>query len=133
MIELYPQIKWLHIFLVLLSGALFALRGGAALLDARWPRYALVRYGSYTIDTFLLTSAAMLATILPRAMFSNGWLTIKLVWVVVYIVLGVLAMRPGRSRRARVLCYFAALLVFVGIIGIARQHNPSGWLAPYLA
>ena len=133
MIELYPQIKWLHIFLVLLSGALFALRGGAALLDARWPRYALVRYGSYTIDTFLLTSAAMLATILPRAMFSNGWLTIKLVWVVVYIVLGVLAMRPGRSHRARVLCYFAALLVFVGIIGIARQHNPWGWLAPYLA
>ena len=133
MIELYPQIKWLHIFLVLLSGALFSLRGGAALFDARWPRHALVRYSSYTIDTFLLTSAAMLATILPHAMFSNGWLTIKLVWIVVYIVLGVFAMRLGRSRQARMLCYFAALLVFVGIIGIARQHNPWGWLAPYLA
>lgn len=133
MIELYPQIKSLHILLVLLSGALFALRGGAALFDARWPRYALVRYSSYTIDTFLLTSAAMLATILPRAMFSNGWLTVKLVWVVVYIVLGVFAMRPRRSRQARMLCYFAALLVFIGIIGIARQHNPWGWLAPYLA
>lgn len=133
MIELYPHIKLLHISLVLLSGALFALRGGAALFDARWPRHAVVRYSSYTVDTFLLTSAAMLATILPRGMFSNGWLAIKLVWVVVYIVLGVLAIRAGRDRKIRVLCYFAALLVFAGIIGIARLHHPWGWLAPYLA
>lgn len=133
MIEFYPQIKSAHILLVLLSGSLFALRGGFALFGAHWPRHIGVRYTSYSIDTMLLTSAAMLLTILPGALFANGWLTIKLVWVVVYIVLGVLAMRPGRSRRARVLCYFAALLVFVGIIGIARQHNPWGWLAPYLA
>ena len=133
MIELYPQIKLLHIVLVLVSGALFTLRGGAALIDARWPRHALVRYGSYTIDTFLLTSAAMLATLLPRGMFANGWLTVKLAFVIIYIVLGVLAMRPGGQRKARVLSYVAALAVFVGIIGIARMHNPWGWLAPYLA
>ncbi len=133
MIEFYPQIKLLHIVLISLSGALFALRGGAALLGARWPRHAVVRYGSYTIDTFLLTSAAMLATILPRAMFANGWLTVKLVLVVVYIVLGVLAMRAGRDRSARAWAYLAALAVFVAIIGIARLHSPWGWLAPYLA
>ena len=133
MIEFYLQIKWLHIVLVSVSGSLFALRGGGALLGARWPRHAVVRYGSYTIDTFLLTSAAMLATILPRAMFANGWLTAKLALVVVYIVLGVLAMRPAHNRRARLLAYLAALAVFVSIIGIARMHSPWGWLAPYLA
>ena len=133
MIELYPQIKMLHIALVLLSGALFALRGGAALFGMRWPRHAVVRYTSYTIDTFLLTSAAMLATILPRALFANGWLTVKLVLVVVYIVLGVMAMRASLSRGARTGFYIAALAVFAFILGIARLHSPWGWLAPYLA
>lgn len=133
MIALYPQIKSLHILLVLLSGALFALRAGAVLFDARWPRHPLPRYGSYTIDTFLLTSAAMLATMLPRALFANGWLAVKLGWIVVYIVLGVFAMRPGCSRRVRVSCYFAALAAFAQVIGIARMHHPWGWLAPYLA
>ena len=133
MIEFYPQIKMLHIALVLLSGALFALRGGAALLGMRWPRHVAVRYTSYTIDTFLLTSAAMLATILPRALFANGWLTVKLLLVVVYIVLGVMAMRASLSRGARAGFYIAALAVFAFILGIARLHSPWGWLAPYLA
>lgn len=133
MIEFYPHIKSLHVLLVLISGALFALRGGAALLGARWPRHAVVRYGSYTIDTFLLTSAAMLATILPRAMFGNGWLAVKLVLVVVYVVLGVMTMRPSRSRRARTWAYLGALVVFAFVLGIARLHHPWGWLAPYLA
>ena len=65
MIEFYPQIKSAHILLVLLSGSLFALRGGFALFGARWPRHAALRYTSYSIDTMLLTSAAMLLTILP--------------------------------------------------------------------
>ncbi|SIQ25634.1 SirB2 family protein [Solilutibacter tolerans] len=133
MIEFYPQIKSLHVFLVLLSGALFALRGGAALLDARWPRHTVLRYGSYTIDTFLLTSVAMLATMLPRGMFANGWLAMKLAYVVVYILLGVVAMRPAIPRKTRTFCYLAALATFIGIIGIARLHHPWGWLAPHLS
>lgn len=133
MIEFYPHIKSLHALLVLISGALFALRGGAALFGARWPRHAVVRYGSYTIDTFLLTSAAMLATILPRAMFANGWLTVKLLLVIAYVVLGVMAMRPSRSRSPRMWAYLGALAAFVFILGIARMHSPWGWLAPYFA
>lgn len=83
----------------------------------------------YTIDTCLLTAALMLLTILPWAMFGNGWLLTKIVLIVVYVVLGVFAMRPGRRQRTRALCYAAALLVFAGIYGIARAHHPLGWLA----
>jgi uncharacterized membrane protein SirB2 len=60
-----------------------------------------VRWTSYTIDTTLLTAAMMLLTILPWAMFGNGWLAVKLVLLVVYIVLGILALRPQRTRPAR--------------------------------
>jgi uncharacterized membrane protein SirB2 len=128
MIEFYSQIRFVHILAITLSGSLFALRGLGMLSGARWPQAALVRYLSYTIDTTVLTAALMLVTILPSAMFANGWLTVKLVLVVVYVVLGVFALRRGRTPRLRAICYLAALLVFGVIIGIARMHHPLGWL-----
>ena len=85
MIEFYPQIKQFHIFIALLSGSLFALRGAFAIGGARWPNALLVKWLSYAIDTALLTAALMLLTILPRAMFANGWLAVKLGLLVVVI------------------------------------------------
>lgn len=133
MIEFYPQIRSIHILAVTLSGSLFSLRGIGVLAGARWPQVAVVRYLSYSIDTVLLTAALMLLTILPAAMFANHWLTVKLVLVVVYVVLGVFALRRGRTPRVRAVCYFAALLVFAAIIGIARAHHPLGWLPRWFA
>ena len=128
MIELYPQIKMLHIALVLLSGALFALRGGAALFGMRWPRHAVVRYTSYTIDTVLLTGAMMLLTILPAGMFANGWLTVKIAFLAAYVGLGIAAFRPARGNGARTALVVAAALCFLQVYGIARAHDPWGWL-----
>ena len=71
MIEFYPQIRFVHILAISLSGGLFALRGLGILAGAHWPQAMLVRYLSYTIDTVLLTAALMLVTILPSAMFAN--------------------------------------------------------------
>ena len=133
MIEFYPQIRYVHVLAVTLSGCLFAVRGLAALMGMRWPRWALVRYLSYSIDTVLLTAALMLVAILPAALFGNGWLALKVALVVVYVVLGVFAMRERRSRGTRAACYLLALFVFLWIVGIARMHHPWGWLLPYLA
>ena len=101
MIEFYPQIRSVHILAVCLSGGLFALRGLGVLAGMRWPQAAAVRYLSYSIDTVLLTAALMLVTILPGALFANGWLTAKLVLLVVYVVLGVFALRRARTPAIR--------------------------------
>lgn len=128
MIEFYPQIKALHVLMVLLSGALFALRGVGVLLGGRWPLSLPVRWTSYAIDTTLLTAALMLLTILPWAMFANGWLAMKIGLLVAYIVLGVFALNRARGPRTRVACYVAALLVYAWMITIARAHHPLGIL-----
>lgn len=129
MIEFYPQLKMFHITVALLSGALFAVRGGFALAGARWPQALPVKWLSYSIDTALLTAALMLLTILPWAMFANGWLLVKLALIVVYVVLGVFAMRRGRTRGTRAICYVLALLAFAMVYSIARAHHPLGGLA----
>lgn len=128
MIEFYPQIKWVHIMAVMCSGSLFLLRG--LLVQAGKSGFAMaapVRYLSYSIDTILLTAALMLLTILPHAMFANGWLTTKLVLLVVYVGLGTFALKRGRSKRVRAVCYVAALATFAVMFGIARMHDPWGW------
>ncbi|HRO62983.1 SirB2 family protein [Thermomonas sp.] len=128
LLEFYPQIKWLHVHAVQCSGLIFALRCGAALLGAKWPQHRLPKYGSYLVDTTLLATGLTLIAILPWGVFANGWLAVKLPLVVVYVALGVFAMRPKRTRPVRFGFYLAALATFGFIYGIARMHNPLGWL-----
>lgn len=76
--------------------------------------------------TGLLTAAMLLLTILPAALYANGWLAVKIVLLVVYVVLGVFALRRGRTWRVRAVCYAAALLSFAQMYFIARMHHPLG-------
>jgi uncharacterized membrane protein SirB2 len=131
LLAFYPQIRQVHIAAVCLSGALFALRGLGVLAGQAWPRHAVLRYGSYTIDTVLLTAALMLLTILPGAMFANHWLSVKLCFVAAYIVLGIAMMRSRRGRGARAGLYAAAVLAYATAFGIARMHHPAGWLLQF--
>ncbi len=128
MIEFYPEIRSFHITVAILSGALFAIRGAAVLAGAAWARNAPARYLSYAIDTALLTSALMLVSVLPGAVFANHWLSVKLGLVVAYIALGVFALRRARTPRGRIASYVAALVVFALVVGVARTHHPLGWL-----
>ncbi|MCX7033236.1 MAG: SirB2 family protein [Arenimonas sp.] len=128
MIEFYLQIKSVHVALVLASGLLFALRGAAVLAGARWAMAAPLRYLSYTIDTALLTAALMLLTALKLNPFVVPWLEVKLALLVLYVVLGSLALKRARSRRARALFYFAALATFGFMYFVARAHHPLGLL-----
>lgn len=129
MIEFYPQIKWVHVASVLASGLLFLMRG--LLVQSGRERLAMLptlRYLSYSIDTVLLSAAFMLLTILPHGLYANGWLALKLVLLVVYVVLGSLALKRGRTARTRSVTFVVAVVVYVSIIGIARMHHPLGWL-----
>lgn len=126
MIELYPHIKQVHIVAVFASGSLFFLRGLTLHLGGQWAVAPPLRYLSYTIDTVLLTTALMLATILHQYPFVQAWLTTKIVLLVVYVVLGTFALKRGRTRTVRVACWLAALMVYAYIISVARAHHPLG-------
>jgi uncharacterized membrane protein SirB2 len=90
---------------------------------------APLRYVSYGIDTVLLTSALMLMTVLHQFPFVNSWLTAKVTLVLVYIVLGTLAIKRARTPRVRLICGAGAVIVFGVIVSIARAHSPLGIFA----
>jgi uncharacterized membrane protein SirB2 len=124
----YPQIRLVHIGCVIASGSLFGLRGLLALAGSALARNMLLRYLSWAIDTTLLTAAFMLMTVTHQYPFAQSWLTVKLALVVLYIVLGMRALREGGGRRARGWSYAAAVLVFLAVVRIARTHDPVGFL-----
>jgi uncharacterized membrane protein SirB2 len=129
MIEFYAEIKWVHVAAVLMSGGLFTLRGVAMLCGARWYMAAPLRYLSYTIDTVLLTAALMLVTILHQYPFVQAWLTVKVLMLVVYVLLGSYALKRGRTQVHRAWAFIAALLVFAFIVTVAHVHDPRGVFA----
>jgi uncharacterized membrane protein SirB2 len=129
MIEFYPEIKAVHVGAVIASGSLFATRGSLMLARSPLANHAALRYLSYAIDTTLLTAALMLTTMLRQYPFVDGWLTAKVLLLALYIVLGSLALKRGRTYRARAACLVAALCVFLFIVSIARTHDPRGVLA----
>ncbi len=126
---LYLPIKHLHVTMVALSGLLFLVRGLAVLAGKAWATRPALNRTTQVVDTVLLASAIALAVMLGQYPFVHGWLTVKVLLLVAYIVLGVFALRRGRTTAVRSACFVAALAVYATIIGVARQHHPLGWFA----
>ncbi|MBL8269329.1 SirB2 family protein [Steroidobacter sp.] len=129
--QYYGLIKAIHIAAVSLSGALFLLRGAALHAGMSWPMAAPMRRLTYLVDTILLTAAVTLAVLIHQYPFVQAWLTVKVVLLVVYIVLGTFALKRGSTRAIRIACWLAALLVYGFIIGVARTHHPAGIFAGF--
>lgn len=128
-LALYPDVKAVHVTAAAVSGTYFLLRGLAVQLRGRWPQAAPARYLSYAVDTVLLIAGVTLASILPRAMFANGWLDVKLLFVAAYIVLGTFALKRARTPMGKRLCLIGAIATFVIVVTIAVSHSPLGPLA----
>jgi len=122
----YVEIRTVHICAVALSGLLMLLRGIAHnWLAAKWVMAWPVKALSYGIDTVLLTAALMLTTIVQQFPLVDGWLTMKVMLLVVYIMLGYRALR-GQTSRSRWTSLASAAIVYGFIIGVARAHSPFG-------
>jgi uncharacterized membrane protein SirB2 len=123
----YPLLKSLHVALVTLSGALFALRGAGVLACARWPMDKGVRTASVVIDTLLLLSGVTLWTMLHLDPLRDAWLGVKLLLLLLYIVLGSLALKRARTPVLRAVFLLAAIVVFATMVGVALTHDPLGF------
>jgi uncharacterized membrane protein SirB2 len=131
-IEFYPEILFVHITAAFASGGLFLLRGLALYLGGRWALATPLSVLGYSIDTVLLTAALMLMTIVAQYPFVHDWLTVKVLLLIVYLVLGMLALRSGGTLRTRVICWLAGLVVFGFTISVARAHDPLGIFSSFV-
>jgi uncharacterized membrane protein SirB2 len=80
----------------------------------------------HAIDSVLLVSAVLLTIIIGQYPFVNGWLTVKVIALVAYILLGMQALKHERSQAVRRVSFLGAVAVFAFIVTVARTHSPSG-------
>jgi len=122
-------IKFIHISCVLLSYTLFFLRGvwmlrASPTLQQRW-----VKVLPHIVDTALLLSAVTLAFSLSISPLSSPWLMAKIIALLLYILLGTLAIKRGKTLKIRLTAWLSAQLVFIYIVTVALTHNPLPWLS----
>jgi uncharacterized membrane protein SirB2 len=128
-VTLYAAFKYLHVACVVLSGAGFLLRGGWMLAGNPLLRHPLTRRLPHAIDTLLLVSAIALAVMLRQYPFVAPWVTAKVLGLLAYIVLGVVALRRGPSLVVRGAALTGAVLTYAWIISVALTKNPYGYFA----
>ncbi len=124
----YGLIKHIHLTTVTITLALFVLRGIWMMADSAQLQVRWVRIVPHVNDTVLLVSGFVLAIMLGQYPLVNGWLTAKLFGLILYIVLGTIAIKRGRTKRIRIAAWIAALIVFGYIVAVAVTHNPFPFL-----
>ena len=129
MTEYYLALRSVHIACAMLTITLFVLRGGLMLANSPWQQNVVLRYLPHAVDTVLLTTALMLTSVIHQYPFAAGWLTTKVVLLVVYIVLGSIALKRGRTKQIRVAAFVAALVTIGYLVSVARAHHPLGMFA----
>ena len=120
---LYTALKHIHVGAVIISFVLFFLRGVWMLRDSQQLRQRWVKIFPHVIDSVLLISALWLAVLIHQYPFVHAWLTAKVVGLILYIILGMLALRWGRTKRIRAIAWCSALLVFIGIVTVALNRH----------
>ena len=120
----YSLIKAVHVTAVAASWLLFTLRAwwmlrGSEMLALRW-----VRVVPHVVDTALLASAVMLAVIVRQYPFEAPWITAKVIGLIAYIVLGMIALKRGKTLAARFAALIAAQAIFFYIVAVAVTKHP---------
>lgn len=128
----YQAIKHLHMGAVALSALGFGARGLASLNGAAWVRSRTAKILPHIVDTVLLASAIALAALLRLNPAHTPWLLAKIVGLLLYIGLGMLALRPTLSRPVRASAGLGALLVLGWIASVAMSKSPLGFLSAWI-
>jgi uncharacterized membrane protein SirB2 len=105
------------------SGSFFVLRGvwmlrQSELLQRRW-----VRVVPHVVDTALLGSALTMVALSGQYPLVLPWLTAKVLALLVYIVLGTVALKRGRTRAVRSAALVGAILAFGYIVAVALSRQ----------
>lgn len=125
--DAYLAVRVLHIGCAALSIVGFALRGALMLRESPILQARFVRVAPHVVDTVLLASAVWLAWYLGQVPFVHAWITAKLLALLLYIGLGVFALRRGRTKGQRAAAFAAALASAAYIVAVALTREATPW------
>jgi uncharacterized membrane protein SirB2 len=123
----FALLKQIHIAAAVVSYTLFFVRGVWMIVDSPRLTRRWVRVVPHVNDTVLLASAIWMAVLIHQYPGTHGWLTAKVAGLLIYIGLGMIALKFGRTSRMRITAWIAAQAVFFYIVAVALTRDPLPW------
>jgi len=120
---MYLILKSIHATTAILSIAGFIIRGvwmmrSSPLLNERW-----VKIAPHINDAFLLATAITLVIMTSQYPGSTTWINAKIIGLVLYIVLGTIALKRGKTKSIRIAAWVMAIVMFAYIVSVALSKN----------
>ncbi len=120
----YLAIKHLHLSCVTLSLILFISRG-LLVLRGLPIQNRFLKVAPHIVDSTLLAAAIALAYQSQQYPLQQPWLTAKVIALMIYIGLGTIALKRGRTLESKRAAFIAALLVFAYIVAVALTRSAT--------
>ena len=122
----YTAIKHIHITSATLSILFFLIRVNWSLNGSKLLKTRIVRILPHVIDTIFLVCGVWMAILIGPY---QNWIIAKVIALLFYIGFGTVAIKRGKTRKAKAKAALIAIIIYAYIIGAAIKHSPLSWLA----
>ena len=126
---LYLMLKYAHMVAAVTSISGFMLRGYWMLVDSKKLQQPVARIAPHIIDTVFFLAGIGLIWLLHLEPLKQPWLIAKFTGLIVYVLLGTIAIRRGPTKQIRTIALVGAVAVFAYIVGVALTRSPLSWLS----
>ncbi len=120
----YVLIKMVHAVLVLAVGLLFLWRVYLTLAQAPAQNGKVPTLLAHTFSLGLLASGLTMVAIYGQM---PAWVMTKLIFLFVFIALGVIAFKRAKTRSAQLTMMALALLTYAFLVSVAVTKQPAGF------
>ncbi|MCU7837249.1 MAG: SirB2 family protein [gamma proteobacterium symbiont of Taylorina sp.] len=121
----YEIVKTIHVTAISLSIFGFMARVLLKLNDSPYQNRYWFKKLPHKIDTLLLASALTMVYLLGVNPLTTIWIAEKIIGLLIYILLGMVALRWAKTRTIIITAAMSALLVFSYIVYVAHYKAPA--------
>jgi len=127
--EAYLSLRMIHVTCVAIAAVGFLLRGTWMLKRSPLLDHRLTRTLPHVNDTVLLGAAIAMAWIANLNPLDHAWLMAKLIGLILYVVLGSIALRRGPTPKVRAAAFTGAVFFLSYIVMVAVTRNPLPFIS----
>ena len=99
------------------------------LMESALLKRKVVRIFPHIIDTCLFVSGLTMALTYYQAFYTHAWLVAKLIALILYIVMGSIALKYGKTKKIRMCSLIVSWLIFIYIVIVARTQSPIPFIS----
>ena len=121
----YEFVKYIHVTAITLSISGFIFRVVLKANNSPYQSKYWFKKLPHKVDIILLASALTMVYILGVNPLTTFWIAEKIIGLLLYIMLGMVALRWGKTKNIKIIAAGLAVMVFSYIVYVAHYKAPT--------